>query len=887
MKKILSLCLAVIMLLGIVAMGVSAEETEPAPIEKTVKLSVVLTDGIAMRFTFTGLDAGEIYDVKFTCGGETTTEPYEADGNGNVVATYPLGNPGKYKEPVTAAIETESLTRTNSLLQYCDWALNNMAFSNDVHSVVVDLLNYCSATELYLSDGQDPADPNMVLGRELTEAEKAILSAVTDEDADCSLTTIFSFYEQIGYIAPGNVGAGDVVGMFNMLNGDAKKRSTLKGRDEIAADSLYLYDMLVENSWGGEWFASGYSNPLTADSFKIGDIFYFYGNSAKTWILLYIGNGQFVAYNSSAKANTGIFSMNTVLNEVLKGKDFTYTCDGADKTYTMGSQFRHYFILRPSQVFPSFTVQSSAELSEMQAALGTADIFADMTVLPEANQEGFDVQFGNVTVLLGTSIGYRADILSYPEGTTFWGKLAGREDVVQLTPVTVGDRTYVDFTALNPANAGEIVTFYALDADNVQISADINYSVASYTSETFAQEGYAKLKNLVAATMAYSQGVLNYINVGKTNAGHLLAEEDLRPIADSKLTAAELYRFSKATGTGLSYGGGTNLDSDFVKAFYASVGIEIGEDVFDITHANAYNECGSGANTYNKLGDYFDDMFVAGKSGSDIAKFPVDDFQIGDVWSLRLYNAAGSNKNYRVAIFIGGETGKTFLVSNGTSNATTMQYEELLVWFEGTSDDVGEDGFRFYNAIVFRPEKLYNRDLAEGALTADEKAALQRTEGLKTLTDITSTYGFLSTIFGLADVDVSPYFTMGGNSMFWNLFASKKPNPAKVGQPLYEMMDKEVYGGTYFTNPGKALSVADFDVGDILFGRYSDGSNRYCTLIYLGEGKFMYHREGLESVSVVTLADVDDETTEDVNENINAYRPWYWYYVLRPGQLAN
>jgi len=185
------------------------------------------------------------------------------------------------------------------------------------------------------------------VGRELTEEEKEILSAVT---ADTKYTgnweSVVAVFNKIGFDCPNTATTSDIMSLFD---GEAKAKTTLKERDTVAEELLYTYDMIVENGWGGAWFAKDNRNTLTPDSFQIGDILYIRTSDIAYWFLFYTGDNTFVAWNSTNRTNTGTVSMDAVLDLWLQNKAFTYDLEGVETTKTPGT-VRQYCILRVSQI---------------------------------------------------------------------------------------------------------------------------------------------------------------------------------------------------------------------------------------------------------------------------------------------------------------------------------------------------------------------------------------------------------------------------------------------------------------------------------------------------------------------------------------------------------
>jgi len=209
---------------------------------------------------------------------------------------------------------------------------------------------------------EQPDEPE-IIGRELTEEEKAILAAITaEEKITGQLGDVLGVYKKINYtitIPSSEEGFSGIISLFGSSNNTdsnaaAKSKTEPVDRATVAENQLHVYDMIVANGWGGNWFDSNYRNTLTADSFKVGDILWVRSTSIAQWYLLYTGEGKFVAYNSTTKDNTGSIDVDTVLNLFLKGKAFSYDLEGTATTMTPGT-LRYYVLLRPSQILDQLT----------------------------------------------------------------------------------------------------------------------------------------------------------------------------------------------------------------------------------------------------------------------------------------------------------------------------------------------------------------------------------------------------------------------------------------------------------------------------------------------------------------------------------------------------
>jgi len=170
MKKLWSVCLVIFLVLGAVLLSVSAAEVNPGV--KEVK--VVLSDGIGLKFVFNGLAPYQEYSVSLDSSNESSAvvATIRANASGEAFVEYNNLNPSNLEMAVTATlVDYPHVTRTASVKQYCDWALNNMALSDEVHALVADLLEYAVAAKNYLN----PANPTESF---LTNEQKELTSVV-------------------------------------------------------------------------------------------------------------------------------------------------------------------------------------------------------------------------------------------------------------------------------------------------------------------------------------------------------------------------------------------------------------------------------------------------------------------------------------------------------------------------------------------------------------------------------------------------------------------------------------------------------------------------------------------------------------------------------------
>lgn len=144
MKKILAFVLAAVMVLGLVATAVSAAGNPAYD-----GYSVSMGEDISLNVYFKDLDPTVTYTAKVNGEAAKLT----VDGTAGVVKIAEL-TPVMVGTEYTVELyngeeKVAETDKAKSVLGYCEWALTNMSLSNDVHTLVVNLLNYAAAIQAY------------------------------------------------------------------------------------------------------------------------------------------------------------------------------------------------------------------------------------------------------------------------------------------------------------------------------------------------------------------------------------------------------------------------------------------------------------------------------------------------------------------------------------------------------------------------------------------------------------------------------------------------------------------------------------------------------------------------------------------------------------------
>ena len=738
MKKILSLCLVVVMLLGMLSMTASAVEVEPGT-EHWVEFSLLLDSGVSMKFVFDGLDSSESYQIKFTTDNVdlpvqiVDAKPVEG-ADGQFYATYTNLNPKYFDAKITAEVVDAGegyKSEPRSVMDYCQKVLADPKYSDEVHAIAADLMNYTAAVNTWLADQNGSPEGVEYLGRELTEEEIKGIATITPD----SYTGSFSF-PSIANLVCKKLGITYTSALApktfytTLFDGSKNARTTLKDRSEIAEDDRMLYDMIVPNSWGGIYFTEDNRNSLSADMFKPGDMVLVRGKESTTapyWGFIFVGNGVFVGWTSANKAHRSYITMNNFLNKYLAGEGYegnkALTQDG-DEVTVGTDEIGAYAIFRPSQVLPNYNVVESDGLTVGGVDYGFMGTVATPNVLNTITNEaqtGKTVQFGDAMPILGVSIGYRFYIdteNSNLDGVTFKGQIEGGGPI-DLTRKVNKNGTYVDFDALTPADLSKTVTIWAEDTTGTKVSIEMKISGAAYTAAILYGDYSGNLKNLVSAMMVYSQGVENYVESGckKLYTYNTTISGDDKPVVSTSGTVTvgaftnyEVLKY-RIMNMPTDHLVGTRGHAKYVfSSVYATVGAKV-SNIFDEATSSKVEEQTEvvGSNAYicridfkttdddaDTIGDY--DLLAQLQPGDVI----VASVSTAAEW-VTTDNLPNTNTNY---VYLGN--GK--FARGSTGGNTSVEIVDVSVFDNHATEGVTEDilDFGSYSRIfIIRPSNLY------------------------------------------------------------------------------------------------------------------------------------------------------------------------------------
>ena len=267
---------------------------------------------------------------------------------------------------------------------------------------------------LTLSDNRDMADSPLTL------SEKAILSTLTPADWEAGGKKV-----NLQNVANWAYGEANIF-VKNYLD------KTLKGtldllfvndggygpKGETETNSKY-YKMLLDKSWGGAYFKQTERYTLTADQFKIGDIFCGIApvtSNTVYWAAIYQGNGKFLVVQNASTANdtwpTDCFVVDNVDDMFNPTDDYNLS-------------WRYYYVLRPQnlaetqQENPETPVdpETPTEPREISTGVLTNEEKAILSALTPTDWE----TYGKKTQLKNTSIWvYEAAGVKSPINGSAW-----------------------------------------------------------------------------------------------------------------------------------------------------------------------------------------------------------------------------------------------------------------------------------------------------------------------------------------------------------------------------------------------------------------------------------------------------------------------------------
>ena len=167
-KRMVCMLLVLSMLLSVIP-AASAAEAAKGPRFATYYLT--LNESIDVNFKLTGYDGKDFDRVEFIKGGEVaqTIRQLPTPVSGNYVFKFTELSPDELGEVITARLYTkgsnEAVCEANkSVRNYCDAILGDANQSAELKTLVVDLLNYGTAFQVYKAKNaavEDPANKNL------------------------------------------------------------------------------------------------------------------------------------------------------------------------------------------------------------------------------------------------------------------------------------------------------------------------------------------------------------------------------------------------------------------------------------------------------------------------------------------------------------------------------------------------------------------------------------------------------------------------------------------------------------------------------------------------------------------------------------------------------
>lgn len=603
-----------------------------------------------------------------------------------------------------------------------------------------------------------------------------------------------------------------------------------------------------------------------------------------------------------------------------------------------------------AQAYLGIDVTANTGLTDLQKMFSSIAPSVD-TLQPNEtlDTQTLALEWTSVAPALGESVAYRffyeyegnVEDLTFCVGET------------EITPVfgTYNGSPYVEY-GVRPDKLLEDVEIIAMKGDEV-VSASKTFSFGRYASEILTNDKYAsmtELKNLVNSILSYNVSAADYTS--KTAANTLTTSIQKTGTVSIQLSnkfdayrkimnLADLEK-EAILGAEVGYQAG---------AAYNAVGLDItNATLCGGTEWTTYTQVGSAVfnnrpwsssgiatkvTTTTDAGyvDAFSSMLVPNSwggsratigDGTDYSLKSVS-YQMGDLVIMRRKAPldGGTSQYYHLTALYQGlnaDGEEQFIV--GFFNASTKStYCAQLTLSQLDAYCVKDSSFQVYDVDggahtmtttegavgwwVMRPSVLPSRELARGALTEGEKVALSKLTGV----DDFGHYGYANFVrwaFNQIGVDVSEYFSeAGGRMIHENLISSNKPD---ASEKYYKVLVEDSWGGKteIATTENKQT---EWLVGDVFLGRIdkddsASGFNEYYAFIYQGNGKFLVNG-GREtntgpsskfSSTVVTtvtfpydvVTGTDAETGEDITNTISTiydYASWAWYYTFRFDQL--
>ena len=734
----------------------------------------------------------------------------------------------------------------------------------------------------------------------------------------------------------------------------------LNDKDEMAEEYRIYRDMLVEGFFGGVWvYSNDYNNeeriidPRTK-YLEAGDILVYMNiegsvsggtqmedRDITTWrVLVYLGNDTFASLESNGR-------MRKVAGDY-------YALAGL--TYDM------FLVLRPSQAYtdintavPAYT-GTPADLTDADISyvykVAVSDVLLNETnaskiaaLTPDDGWTSMNLSFATqVYKKTGLDIGtdglngatYATVVLNCFDASSSWLKayeydrreeaVVGKEALhsmviyyggtcfnnpVKLTTLSqlhVGDvllMGYRDYSAYLCAiyqGGGKFLVVTQQKEKVTSGSQVVNYFTKTCNSDTDLTNW---LNSAINESVSKYRKYEGYVILRPSRAYADINVMAVRDMADGRLTAEEKAKISALTvedwlndGRGYQLAGFVNWA---YKAAQVDVSVEIAGKTANGGHSAIFKTVSGKLTPMTASDSKYDAtyaaMLVPGLYGGANVKDHPDrilteaDLRVGDIFASAKFLSAGSYL-FWVGIYQGNGQFLLTEITSADKEYTARVATDII----GT--DFSQDWMYYY---VLRPDYTVERNLEDGALTAEE---------LTTLANYNSTeagwwYNFVRSAYEKAGVTVDIFADKLSFNSLRSAVLNNNGTLITTESAYTKMLMPGCYGGSKFATPtNKSFVPGELKIGDFINAvcisacehSTEDGSNhwQYVVGMYIGDGKFLVSHLsngcGHDGCSKVYI---DEYGTALTNGHTSFWADgetlagtFQYYFVLRPERLA-
>ena len=890
MKKALSIFLAIVMLLGLLAMGVSATEDSIS-----ISYNLTLKSDITMTFYLFGVEEGAAPEISITKGGNTNAYTATYDAKYGAYAVFVPGlTPLDMATEITATYDTVSCTA--SIKGACEYYLSQATYSDELWTLVVDLLNYGAATEKYIN-GSAAANADLTeLQKKLGSGEATISGegyTLPDADPDNDFVTwvgaTLLLQDSVAYKYYFSVGDKDLNLISFEIGGATYEGSSAKFDDE--KNCYYI----VHNKLDPTMILTDVTAVAKVNGNPVSREF--------TFSAMRYAKGQV-----DADASADLLAL---LKAIVNYANATEAYKTVGDTYTAPETGRDIAATGALDSFETYrlsVLDTSAFSGWGQLGGFTSDVYGaigvDLSTYINLNINNFKntilysggVRDESVDGYDATNVAMLVDGLW--GGTAVGGTSDQAEAVLNADDFEIGDiltfryrgssshvwHYYIniylgDGKFLTNNNLANIVEAGSEKIYDNELNAD-----GSLKFDTVDILTCADLLTIYPDKWEYffvlrpNQLDANYAPGGETGGETGLTEQQKQTLANLNPTD-----FSRG-----------NLNA-FPVAVYNAIGIDLSAYLTDTVKDMA----GTIINTSGPIADADNDYarmmvdglwggtFFAGTANENY-KPGVNDFEAGDIICIRHMAAGASKWSFTVAVYQGN--GNFLTVGPLVSSAVASHdYDTFL------TINAGDWNYFF----VLRPTQLSEDDTTGGETggeTDDETGLTQnQKDALAAIDPTTLSRGnlnaFPAAVYNKIGIDISSYFTLQVNNFKSTILYSggvKDENVSGYNATNVAMLVDGLWGGAEgaFGECEQIVNLSGLDTsklkaGDILAGRYSANNTSspwtQVVAVYQGNGNFLIVAPGESGVVIYTFDQI-------CALNSGA---WQYFFVLRPTNVLN